>query len=224
MNILQELENYINEFNQDNDEDFSIDSIRIDFSKQHKKKSLEQLGRWKKINKNDKRIMDKLKRRLSVDEVTSAYQLENHNIYYYNSNRDKPKYRVATMVIFGLKQYHKEPPPKSIVSKIISILKNITNIDLCLDIKQKPNIEILQEYFELKRYIAKDGVFTDTYYINKTDILMIDKITIYNKAFKNRLDGILWRIEATISIPNIKVLALPLYEFKQITDLAKGIK
>lgn len=224
MNILQELENYINEFNQDNNENNSIDSIRIDFSKQHKKKSLEQLGRWRKINKNDKRIMDKLKRRLSVDEVTSAYQLENHNIYYYNSNRDKPKYRIATMVIFGLKQYHKEPPPKSIVSKIVSILKNITNIDLCLDIKQKPNIELLQEHFELKRYITKDGVFTDTYYINKTNIAMIDKITIYNKAFKNRLDGILYRIEATISIPNYNFLALPLHEFKQITDLAKGIK
>lgn len=135
MNILQELENYINEFNQDNNENNSIDTIRIDFSKQHKKKSLEQLGRWKKINKNDKRIMDKLKRRLSVDEVTSAYQLENHNIYYYNSNRDKPRYRIATMVIFGLKQYHKAPPPQNIVTKILSILKNITNIDLCLDIK-----------------------------------------------------------------------------------------
>ena len=128
MNILQELENYINEFNQDNNENNSIDTIRIDFSKQHKKKSLEQLGRWKKINKNDKRIMDKLKRRLSVDEVISAYQLENHNIYYYNSNRDKPRYRIATMVIFGLKQYHKAPPPQNIVTKILSILKNIMHI------------------------------------------------------------------------------------------------
>ena len=147
MNILQELENYINEFNQDNNENNSIDTIRIDFSKQHKKKSLEQLGRWKKINKNDKRIMDKLKRRLAVDEVTSAYQLENHNIYYYNSNKDKPKYRVATMVIFGLKQYHKAPPPQNIVTKILSILKNITNIDLCLDIRQKVNIELLKKHF-----------------------------------------------------------------------------
>lgn len=53
---------------------------------------------------------------------------------------------------------------------------------------------------------------------------MIDKITIYNKAFKNKLDGILYRVEATISIPNHNYLALPLHEFKQITDLAKGIK
>ena len=222
MNVIQELENFINEFNINNNEDFAIDSIRIDFSKQHKKENLEQLGNWKKINKNDKKIMNKLKKRLTLDEVTSAYQLENLNIYYYNSNKDKPKYRIATMVIFGLKQYHKAPPPQNIVTKILSILKNITNIDLCLDIKQKPNIELLKKHFELKRYFDKKiKAYTDTYYINDTNILMIDKITIYNKAIKNNLEGILYRIEATILIPNIRVLALPLQEFKQITDLAK---
>mgnify|MGYP006141188017 CR=1 FL=1 len=52
---------------------------------------------------------------------------------------------------------------------------------------------------------------------------MMDKVTIYNKAFKNGLDGVLWRLEATISIPNIRCLALPLQEFKQITDISKGI-
>ena len=224
MNTLQELENFINEFNINNNEDFAIDSIRIDFSKQHKKENLEQLGNWKKINKNDKKIMNKLKKRLTLDEVTSAYQLENLNIYYYNSNKDKPKYRIATMVIFGLKQYHKAPPPQNIVTKILSILKNITNIDLCLDIKQKPNIELLKKHFELKRYFDKKiKAYTDTYYINDTNILMIDKITIYNKAIKNNLEGILYRIEATISIPNIRVLSLPLNEFKQITDLAKKV-
>lgn len=223
MNTLQEIENFINEFNLNNDEDFAIDTIRIDFSKQHKKENLEQLGSWKKINKNDKKIMDKLKRRLTADEVTSAYQLENYNIYYYNSNKDKPKYRIATMVIFGLKQYHKAPPPQNIVTKILSILKNITNIDLCFDMKQKPNLELLKKYFELKRYFDKTiKAYTDTYYINDTNILMIDKITIYNKAIKNNLEGILYRIEATISIPNIRVLSLPLNEFKQIIDLAKG--
>ena len=223
MNTLQELENFINEFNINNNEDFAIDSIRIDFSKQHKKENLEQLGNWKKINKNDKKIMNKLKKRLTDDEVTSAYQLENLNIYYYNSNKDKPKYRIATMVIFGLKQYHKAPPPQNIVTKILSILKNITNIDLCFDMKQKPNLELLKKHFELKRYFDKKiKAYTDTYYINDTNILMIDKITIYNKAIKNNLEGILYRIEATISIPNIRFLALPLQEFKQITDLAKG--
>jgi len=229
MNVFQELENFINEFNTNNDEDFSIDSIRIDFSKQHKKEKLEELGKWKKINKNDKKIMAKLKRRLESDEVTSAYQLENLNIYYYNSNKDKPRYRIATMVIFGLSQYKidmskKTNIPQQLVTKILSILKDISNIDLSLDIKQQPNIELLKNHFDLKRYFDKTiKAYTDTYYINDTNILMIDKITIYNKAIKNKLDAILFRIEATISIPNIKYLALPLQEFKQITDLAKDI-
>lgn len=223
MNVLTELYNFINEFNQNNNEDFEIDTIRIEFSKQYKKQQLDKLGNWKKINKNDKRIMDKLKKRLVADELTSAYQLEKQNIYYYNSNSDKPKYRKAIMVIFGMKQYHKEPPPQNILANIISILKNITNIDLCLDIKQKPNLQALSGVYELKQYYdKKNKVLTDTYYINETNILMIDKIIIYNKALKNSLKGILWRIEATLVIPNIKVLALPLYEFKQITDLAKG--
>ena len=223
MNTLQELENFIKEFNQNYNEDFAIDSIRIEFSKQHKKEKLGELGSWKKIHKNDKKILDKLEKRLTANEVTSAYQLEKYNIYYYNSNKDKPKYRIATMVIFGLKQYHKEPPPQNIVSKIILILKNITNIDLCLDMKQKPNLDILKNYFKLERYFDKRlKTYTDTYYINDTNILMMDKICIYNKAYKNDLKVILWRIEATISIPNIKYLALPLQEFKQITDLVKG--
>lgn len=228
MNTLQELENFITEFNQNHNEDFSIDTIRIDFSKRYKKENLEQLGSWKKINKNDKRIMAKLKRRLEADEVTSAYQLENYNIYYYNSNKDKPRYRIATMVIFGISQYQtdmskKTNIPQQLVTKILSILKNISNIDLCLDMKQQPNLELLKNHFYLKRYFDKTiKAYTDTYYINETGVLMLDKICIYNKAIKNKLEGILWRIEATISIPNIKVLALPLNEFKQITDLAKG--
>lgn len=217
MNVLKELENCINEFNKNNQIEFSIDTIRIDFKKQYKLYKLKELGVWKKINKKDKRIMDKLKRRLVDDEVTSAYQLENYNIYFYNSNKDKPKYRIATMVIFGLKQYHKKPTPHQIVSNIISILKNISNIDLCFDMKIKPNLTKLNNYFNLQRYKLED-----TYYINQTNILMLDKITIYNKAIKNKLKDTLWRIEALISIPNIKYLALPLYEFKEIIDISKG--
>lgn len=223
MSILSNLKTYLQEFNFD----FQIDTIRIDFSKQHKKEQLEQLGRWKKINKNDKRIMDKLKRRLTADEVTSAYQLENHNIYYYNSNKDKPKYRIATMVIFGMKQYHKPPPPVKIVNSILSIMqssvkrgRNLLNIDICFDMKSIPNIEALKKFYYLTDY-KKRG---NTFYINDTKILSIDRICIYNKALKNGLDGTLWRIEATISIPNYNYLALPINEFIEIIKLAKTNK
>ena len=218
MNTLQILEDYIKEFNKNNDVNFEIDTIRIDFSKQHKKEHLDKLGRWRRINPKDKTILAKLKRRLTDDEVTSAYQLEKYNIYYYNSNKDKPKYRLATMVIFGLKQYHKAPPPQHIVTKILSILKDMCSIDLCLDSMKKPLLENIRRFFCLDRF--KDS---STYYINDTGVLMLDKICIYDKALKNNLPYPLWRIEATISIPNFRFLALPLFEFKKIIQISRGL-
>ena len=38
-----------------------IDSIRVEFSKQHKKKELDELGEWKKLKKNSN-ILFKLKK------------------------------------------------------------------------------------------------------------------------------------------------------------------
>lgn len=211
MSILSNLETYLKDF----DFDFEIDTLRIDFIKTNKKKKLDLIGSWKKINKPNHYLMLKLKRRYEVEELTTVYQLENHNIYYYNSR--KKDYKFATMVIFGLKQYHKAPPPQQIVNQILSILKAVHSVDICYDIKSIPNFEALKEFFYLQRYKRED-----TYYINDTNILMLDKICIYNKAKKNKLDGTLWRIEATISIPNFKFLALPIYDFMQIINLANG--
>lgn len=220
MNILQELEAFIDEFNTLNDEDFNIDSIRIEFSKQYKLEVLKEVGNWEKIKKNSP-LIPKLKKRLLVDEVTSAYRLENHNIYYYNSNKDKPKYRKAVLVIFGMKQYHKDPPPKSIISNLLQIMKDVSSIDVCLDLPYRPNLAPLSKYFALTPYITRDGVKTGTEYINDTYTPMLDKVVFYNKAVKNGLQGTLWRIEATISIPNFRALVLPLYEFKRIIDLVR---
>ncbi|PHS57420.1 MAG: hypothetical protein COB17_06450 [Sulfurimonas sp.] len=218
--ILSDIEDFINNFNSNNDTDFAIDTIRVKFSKQHKLDSLKELGKWSKLKKNSN-ILNKLKRRLNDDEVTSVYRLETHDIYYYNM-QEPPKYRNAMMVIFGIKQYHQAPPPKQLITKILSTLKNISNIDICFDVGIKPNLNKLKDIFDLTQYISKDGIFTDTYYINKTDIPMLKKITIYNKAFKNNLGFDLWRFEAKISIPNYRYLALPLNEFKSITDIAKA--
>ncbi len=219
MNILQELEDFINEFNQSNGEDFNIDSIRVEFSKQHKQEELKEMGRWEKIKKNSP-LLAKLKKRLTDNEITSVWRLGNQNIYYYNM-QDAPKYRKATLVIFGMKQHHKKAPPREFISKLLQVMKDVSNVDICLDLPYKPNIEALSKYFTLTPYITSDGVVTDTRYINDTGILMLDKITIYNKGFKNKLDCTLWRVEAKISIPNFKALILPLYEFKQIIDIAR---
>lgn len=217
MSILSNLEEEIKEFNLENNMTFSIDTIRTKFSKEYKLEHLKKLGNWHKLKKNSY-IIQKLKRRYVDKEITSVYQFENYNIYYYNSNEDRPKYKKATMVIFGMKQYHKEPPPYNLIDKIISILKDITNIDICFDMNRKPNIKNISSYYDVKQYI-KNGLFYNTYYINETLNNMIERITIYDKAYKNKLDFTLWRIEAKIIIPNIKVLALPLHELKDLINL-----
>lgn len=219
--ILVEIREYISEFNSDNNIDFEIDTIRVKFSKQHKLETLNSLGKWHKLTKSSN-ILYKLKQRLNDDEVTSVYRLENLNIYYYNE-RTPPKYRNAMLVIFGMEQYHKASPPKELISKILSVLKNVTNLDVCFDTSIKPDLNKLKEYFYITQYINKDGVFTNTHYINDTGVLMLEKITIYDKAFKNNLSFKLWRYEAKISIPDFRYLALPLHEFKDIINIGRDI-
>ena len=220
MNILQELEAFINDFNSSNDENFSIDSVRVEFSKQYKLSRLQELGKWTKLKKNSP-LLPKLKKRLLEDEVTSAYRHGKENIYYYNSNKDKPKYRKAVLVIFGINQYHKAPPPREVITSILQIMKDVSSVDICIDIPYKPNIEAVKQHFTITPYITSNGVATGTAYINDTGTPMLDKIIFYDKQAKNGLQDILWRIEATINIPNFRALALPLYEFKQITDIAR---
>lgn len=219
MNILDVVEAYINEFNQENDEDFKIDSIRVEFQKQHKLEALKGLGQWSKLQ-NNSNILHKLKKRLLDDKVTSVWRLGEYDIYYYNI-QDAPKYRRATLVIFGMKQYHKDTPPKELISNILTILKDISNIDVCLDLPYRPNVYELARYFKLTPYITNKGVVTDTRYINDTGNPMIEKIIIYDKAYKNNLSYTLWRIEAKMNIPNFKFLALPLHEFKEIIEIAR---
>lgn len=220
MSILSKLETYLQEFNFD----FQIDTLRIDFIKSSKKDRLNSIGNWNKI-KPTHQLFLKLKRRYETEELTTVYQLENHNIYYYNSR--KKDYKFATLVAYGLHQHHKAPPPVKIVNSILSIMqtsvkrgRNLLNIDICYDMKYIPNIEALKKLYYLTDY-KKQG---STFYINDTKILSMDRICIYNKALKNKLDGTLWRIEATISIPNYNYLALPINELIEIISLAKTNK
>ncbi len=218
---LTDIEEFINDFNNSNNAEFAIDTIRIKFSKQHKLSSLKELGKWAKLQKNSN-ILHKLKKRLTDNEVTTAYRLEKHNIYYFNKrDTGTNKYRSAELVIFGMKQYHKDPPPRELISKILSILKDVSNIDVCLDIPYKPDMSKIEELFKVTPYITSDGVVTDTNYINNPEITMIEKIVIYNKQIKNNLGFKMWRIEAKVLVPNIKLLALPLYEFKAIIDIMR---
>lgn len=217
--MLQKIEQVLYSFYKEHNMNFNIDTLRINFQKTYKINDLKKVGTWKKIDKKNKAMIRKLQKRLTAKEISSLHQLNEEQIYYYNIS--EKQYRKATLVIYGLMQYHKEAPKRELILKIISILKNISQIDICFDMPYKPNIKLLMECYNFERYITKEKGFTDTYYLNKTDIIMIDKVVVYNKALKNDLDGVLWRIEATMTIPNIKLLALPLEEFKELVTIAK---
>ena len=223
MNILANLENFINDFNTRNNVNFCIDSIRIKYKKEYKQSRLNELGNWSKLRKNSN-ILHKLKKRLNEYEITTAHRLEKHNIYYFNkkdTSTNSHRYDRAELVIFGMNQYHKDPPPIEMIKSILSILKSVSNIDICLDMPFKPNMERIEKLFRVTPYITPDGVVTSTSYINKPEINMLEKIVVYNKQLKNSLGFTVWRIEAKIITPNIKLLALPLYEFKELIDLMK---
>ncbi len=209
--VLENIEAIINS----DESSFYIDTIRVEFSKEYTINKLKEIGSWIKINPRDRQIYKKLTDRLAPDEVSNAYRLENHNIYYYNK-RDR-KRRKAMMVIFGLKQYHKEPPPRDIIISIISILKNITSIDLCYDSAIKPDINKLIQLGGSQCFIDKSTP-TSTYYINSPHIPSIERITVYDKQFKNNLIKPLWRFEAQISIINPKEPYIPLFELLEMID------
>ena len=82
MSILSKLEEYLKEF----ELDFEIDTLRIDFIKSSKKDKLDSIGSWNKI-KPSHQLFLKLKRRYELNELTTVYQLESHNIYYFNSKK-----------------------------------------------------------------------------------------------------------------------------------------
>lgn len=231
LDIYQQSLDYINNYNQLRKVNFDIDSIRVEFIKENKIQELKEVGNWKRLTLNNN-ILHKLKKRLTDDEITNAYQLEKHHIYYYNSKLSN--YKIATLVIFGLKQYHKKPPPREIITKVLNVVygkrsKLKQNIDVCIDLATKPNLKELRKVFCLERYYhrtknSKTATPTDTYYINNPNILGIEKITIYDKAFKNGLNFPLWRIEAKILIHNHKDIYLPLDDFLTVVKITKVIQ
>lgn len=208
MDILTALYNYLNEFNNDNNKSYDIDTIRINYLKSSKQSKLNQLGEWKKLTTNEN-ILKKLKKKRN--DITSMHRLKGYDIYYYNVV-DKPQYRKATLVIFGMSQYHKNPPPRELIDKILKILKDVTEVDICLDNNKVPNYDELSKHYSLTP-------FFDTRYINNTDLLMVEKVVIYNKQFKNNLDVLMWRLEATVLIPNLKYLIIPLHDIDNIAKI-----
>jgi len=212
MHLLQHLQNYLDEFNNLHNITLKIDTIRVDFSKRYTLPKLEKLGEWQQLQSNSN-ILSKLKKREDDEKITTAYRLKGYGVYYYNL-QDAPKYRKARLVVFGLSQYHSDMTTKEIDNDLIDkTLKSVINstlsklngvtLDVCYDMPTAPSLEQIKKHFKLYR-------FKDSIYINEPDIMGVEKIVIYNKQAKNTLKSILYRIEVTIRIYNLKALILPL--------------
>jgi len=222
MDIVERLQKYIEEFNKNKSTRFDIDTIRIEFNKTHTLTKLNDLGEWRQLREHDYTL--KKIRKKEGDTVTTAYELKGHeNIYYYNLN-DRPKYRKARLVIYGLKQYKRDMsiiPRWAKTTEILLLLANSAtarhggiNVDVCHDTTTRPDVIALQGVFELDRYRQpKSGSLTDTYYIDRPDILGMERVVIYDKSYKDKLKATLYRIEATMGVYNIRALFLPLEEF-----------
>jgi len=104
-----------------------------------------------------------------------------------------------------------KPINRALIEQILEILSHSTlskldsvNIDVCCDIPiAKPNIQNLTQDFKLNYYF-------DSKYINIPNLLAIDKVIVYNKASKNGLESPLYRVEATMTIHNLKDPYIPL--------------
>jgi len=224
MDILLQIKEDIKEFNRENNRSFDIDTIRIDFNKTYTLPRLKSFGEWERL-KEKSNILKRIKRE-EGDKFTKAYQLKGYTIYYYSLNNDKPKYRKARLVIYGIKQYYKNMiaiPRTSTDSEILSLVaksatsKNDTvSVDICHDMETSPSIHNLQNRFIVDRYREPtSGKLTDTYYIYTPDIMGMEKVTIYDKETKNTLKGTLWRVEATIRIHSLRALFMPLDDFER---------
>ncbi|MDL2346177.1 hypothetical protein [Campylobacter hyointestinalis] len=146
----------------------------------------------------------KLKQRLSSEDLANAYILKNlttkatERVYYLNHiKKDKDK---ATLIIYGLKQYHHEATSQNLITELLDLVGNISSLDLCFDSYKPYNIEAIKEYFEIYQPTKYQG---NTIYINTPNLANILKICIYNKTIKNNSDFECYRAEATINIPHL---------------------
>lgn len=200
MQIISEIQAILTCFNTTNNLNLAVDTIRADFMPKNAYRSSTKMNaflslpkayklQWHKLKKSDFNYV-KLKKYLNKDELKSVYQLENERIYYYyKQSQDKVK-PTASLVIYGLKQYHHKPTNPNLILELLNLVGNISSLDLCFDSETPFNLRALETKFKIQTYQET------THYINETGIYSIPHICIYDKGLKNGLCKPLYRIEA----------------------------
>ncbi|EAH8299927.1 hypothetical protein ACLH6Q_000500 [Campylobacter fetus] len=214
MSILSQINQILATHNKNNPNlRLAVDTIRADFNRTTPIKSDTKINvflnlpvtfnlKWYKLKKSNYDYV-KLKKYLHKDELKTVYQLGNGHAferiyYYYKKPLDKSKTK-ATLVIYGLKQYHHCAPNVKLIDSLLDLVNNVSSVDLCFDRQEPFNVAALKSIFTLETYQET------THYINDTGIYSIPHICIYDKALKNGLREPLHRIEAKAIIRNYSV-------------------
>ncbi|WP_181022075.1 hypothetical protein [Campylobacter hyointestinalis] len=174
MQIISEIQAILTYFNTTNNLNLAVDTIRADFMPKNAYRSSTKMNaflslpkayklQWHKLKKSDFNYV-KLKKYLSKDELKSVYQLGNERIYYYyKQSQDKVK-PTASLVIYGLKQYHHKPTNPNLILELLNLVGNISSLDLCFDSETPFNLRALETKFKIQTYQET------THYINETGI------------------------------------------------------
>jgi hypothetical protein len=229
MDILAELANIINTA----ESQIYIDTIRATFYKKaitqktHKKidllKSIAKAygKKWQKLDKQTAKAV-KIERRHEFKgyEIVNIYALSDLPIFYATLKTSGNEPQKALLEIYGLRQYHKAPPPKNLIGELLGVINNVSSLDLCFD-KDSP--------FNLEAFKDEVTSFENTKYLKNNDTLT--RVYFYDKAKKNNLNLSIYRAEAVATIApknkdnplSLKArlnLQLPtaLDEFKSILD------
>jgi hypothetical protein len=141
-------------------------------------------------------------------------------IFYATLKSSGNEPQKALFEVYGLRQYNKTPPPKELIAELLSVINNVSSLDLCFD-KDSP--------FNLDPFCDEVYYHSDTTYLNNNEVL--SRVYFYDKAKKNNLNLSIYRAEAVATIaPKNKGNPLPLKarlnlqlphalnEFKSILD------
>lgn len=202
--------------------DINIDTIRASFfknaitRKNHTK--IELLKRitkshglkWRKMrSEKESKILNRYE--FKGLKVTNIYELENLSIFYATTKDQNNGDKKAVIEFYGLRQYHKPPPPLNLIDELLTVVNNVSSVDVCFD-SQKP--------FNLSSFEIISH--QNTQYI-KSELGTLQRVYFYDKALKNSLNFPLYRAEATIPITDFNKSA-PISQADRLKlQLAQGI-
>jgi hypothetical protein len=173
--------------------------------------------------KSSSRISKTFKDKISKDEtITSGQHAPSSPFNFAVLHTKNIDYKLAHFVAFGLKSYNQDNTPKELTDSVKDTLDRlftlcpVTSFDLCHDSTTPLNIDSIRGYGAwVKCY--------DSQYLNTPFLYGIDRIILYDKAKKDKLQSPLWRLEFRLSLSGVKPkdYVLPIDSIEDILKLVR---